>query len=153
MDIVLKRIFNRDIVEYIIQLAKQQYKNDRANLYKLMYSQSLVPRKCVYNYNNIFKFKDCIDFDSLSYEITLLKQAGQLDYNTIDKIVCCLAYCEYTTYQDYMYNEYDYYCDVRLMTNIVELYHLMEVTNQHFPDYIRLHQLSIINGIKSPFYK
>ena len=56
MDIVLNRIFNKDIVDHIIQLAKQQYKNDRANLYNLMYSQSLVPRKRVYNYNNIFKF-------------------------------------------------------------------------------------------------
>tara|TARA_X000000950_G_C13499173_1_gene491044 strand:+ start:134 stop:595 length:462 start_codon:yes stop_codon:yes gene_type:complete len=153
MDIVLNRIFNKDIVDHIIQLAKQQYKNDRANLYNLMYSQSLVPRKRVYNYNNIFKFKDCIDFNSLTYEIALLKHAGQLDYNTIEKVMCCLAFCEYSAYQDYMYNEHDYYCDIQLMSTIVRLYNLMGVTQSNFPDYVRLHQLSIINGENSPFYK
>lgn len=152
MDIVLTCIFHQDISRYIIKLAKQSYNKERNILYSLIYSNSLTPRKRIYNYNNLFKFKNTIKLNSLISEINILKNQNQLDYNTIKKIMCYLAYCEYTAYQDYMYNEHDCYFNNSIMSDIKHVYNAMEVDENGFPDYIRVHQLSIVNGSTSPFY-
>lgn len=152
MEIVLNRIFTQDISKYIISIAKQHYKQDRKMLYSLIYSKSLTPRKRIYNYNNLFKFKNTINLNCLISEINILKSHNQLDYNTIEKIMCYLAYCEYTAYQDYMYDEQDCYFNNSIMSDIKHIYNAMDIDESGFPDYIRLHQLSIVNGEKSPFY-
>tara|TARA_Y100000389_G_scaffold140044_1_gene137850 strand:- start:713 stop:1174 length:462 start_codon:yes stop_codon:yes gene_type:complete len=152
MEIVLNCIFHQDISRYIINLAKQFYKEDREMLYHLIYSDSLISKNRIYNYNNLFKFNCTIEVNSLINQINILKKCNQLDYNTIEKIMCYLAYCEHVAYQDYMYDEHDYYFNNNTMIDIKHIYNAIGVDVSVFPDYIREHQLSIVKGFKSPFY-
>lgn len=157
MEIVLNSIFQTDITEYIIKLAKKLYKQDRLPLYSLIYQTTILGKR---RGANLYKFKSDINLSNLYTEVSRLSENKLLDYNTIDKIVCCLAFTEYITeyveFFEHTYTDKFITYDYKLSYMLQRIYKLL---NNHcdistFKDYISIHRHCIVNTmLNSPFYR